>query len=122
MAAVAALNALFSRGGSIAFLAGVMDMGADITARLPLSSPVLAGVALFVVVTVPNAALAVAAWRGSVRTDDLAIGVGAILVGWIVVQYAFIRTFSAFQPTYIAIGIAFIVVGWRGRAPRSSSR
>ena len=109
--------------GSIGLIGGWLSFGDRLNQRLPFASPVLAGVALFVAIAVPFAALAARAWRGDDSTGPTSIVVGAVLVLWIVVQLAFLREFSAFQPIYAAIGVAFVVAGRRVRAaPRTRCR
>ncbi len=92
-------------------MTGVLKLDDRSTARLPLHSPVLGGLALAVVVAVPFTLLAAAAWRGSERTDELALGSGVLLVGWILVELAFIRSFSFFHPLYLVIGALFVLSG-----------
>lgn len=53
--------------------------------------------------------------RGERRTDETSTFAGAVLVGWLLVEVAFIREFSFVHPTYGAIGIAFVVAGRRRR-------
>jgi uncharacterized membrane protein len=117
LAAVAALNAAAALGGAVSLVVGVIDLGPTISYRLPLHSPVLGGLALFVTVACPGALLAALAWRGDRRADAAAVVAGALLVGWIAVQLAFIRSFSWFQPAYAAVGLGLVAAG-RHRAPR----
>lgn len=119
LAVGAGLTAVSAWGGAAGLMSGVLSLGEEITARLPFASPVLGGVALALVVALPASVLAVAAWRGSPHTDLLSSLLGAALIGWIVVQVAFIRTFSFFQPTYAVVGVLFLVAGRRAwSAPR----
>jgi len=119
LAATAALVALSAVGGAIGLVSGALSMGGDLESRLPLGSPVLAGVALAVVVAVPFAVLAAAAWQGSTRTDQLACVASVLLLGWLVVELAFIRELSFFQPLYGAVAVGFV---WAGRAALPTSR
>lgn len=72
-----------------------------------------AGLALAVIVAIPLSGLAALAWRGDPRTGRAAMGTGAVLVAWIVVQVAFLRAFSVFQPAYVVIGALFVIAGRR---------
>ena len=36
-------------------------------------------------------------------------------MGWIIVEFAFIRELSFFHPLYLAIGAAFVLAGARSR-------
>jgi hypothetical protein len=95
-------------GGAAALIAGVISLGGELDSRLPLASPVFGGIALAVIVGIPLTVAALAAWRGSAHTDELSVAAGAILIGWIVVEYLFIRELSFFHPLYLGIGVGFI--------------
>ena len=118
MAAGAAFVAVGAAVGTVGLALGWLSFGDRLTARLPFGSPLFAAFALFVCVAVPFTVLAGRAWRGDASTGSTAIVVGAGLVLWIVVQLAFLREFSAFQPVYAAIGVVFVVAGRRVRAAR----
>jgi pimeloyl-ACP methyl ester carboxylesterase len=113
LAAFAACNALAAWGGALALATGAIDLGDTLAARLPFASPVLAGMALAVVVAVPLSALAWSAWTASPRTSMVALATGSLLIAWIVVQVAVLRAFSLFQPAYLGVGIALVVVSGR---------
>ncbi len=68
------------------------------------------------VIAVPFGVLAARAWRGDARAGATSMVAGVVTVGWIVVQLAFIREFSVFQPVYAAVGVAFFLTGRRLRA------
>jgi fermentation-respiration switch protein FrsA (DUF1100 family) len=99
--------------GGLGLIAGFVALGDPIDGRLPFDSPVLAGVALIVLVAVPLTALAWSAFSAGPRTDELALVSGVLLIGWIVGQVVVIRTFSWFQPLYLVIGVGFVVVSNR---------
>jgi hypothetical protein len=63
---------------------------------------------------VPTTVLAVLALRDDPRTDAVALLSGLLLVGWIVVELAFIREFSFFHPTYLVVGTILLWVGRHG--------
>ncbi len=58
-------------------------------------------------------------WRGSQQADNVAVGAGLVLMGWIVVEMAIIRSFSWLQPAYFLIGGAIATSGFRGSLPSS---
>ncbi len=95
---------------------GLLDLGPEVTPRLPFASPVLGGLALAVVVAVPTLALAVLAAIGHPATGRAAVAAGVLQVGWIVVELAFIRELSFFHPLYLGVGALLIVWGGRLRA------
>jgi len=113
LAVAAACVALPAVGGAVSLANGTIDPGTAIVDRFPWQSVELAGLALFAWVAVPFSALAVLAWRGSPRTPQATVAAGLLLVAWIVVQLAIIRTLSFFHPTYLLIGLAFIGAGRR---------
>ena len=100
-------------GGAVSLASGTIDMGETITERFPWQSVELAGLALFVCVAVPFAALAVLTSARSPRTPRATTAVGLLLVTWIIVQLLVIRTLSFFHPLYVAIGLSFVWVGRR---------
>jgi hypothetical protein len=119
LSTMAVLVAMGAYGGSIGLATGWLSIGDRLNARLPFGSPVFGGLALFVLVAVPYTTLAGRAWRNDGSTGATAIVVGVMLVGWIVVELAFIREFSLFHPVYAAIGVAFALAGFRLRSRRS---
>lgn len=53
---------------------------------------------------IPLTVLAWSAWTGAVRTNDIALLVGLMLIGWILVQLVVLQAFSLFQPVYLCVG------------------
>ncbi|WP_454858970.1 hypothetical protein [Promicromonospora soli] len=110
---MAAFNALGAGLGAIALATGWIDLGTTTTDRLPWGSAVFGGVALALVVALPNAVLTVTALRRDTRTGPLSILAGVVLVGWIVVQLAFIQGMSWLHPFYVAVGLLQVWTGAR---------
>jgi hypothetical protein len=110
---LAVLNTVAALAGAWGLVTGVIDMGVTLNARLPGGSPVFAGVALFLLVAVPNGALAAVALRRGRHTGLVGIAVGAAMVVWILVELAFIRELSFFHPLYITVGLVMIWAGVR---------
>lgn len=102
----------------MALATGVIQLGDNLVSRLPFDSPVLGGFALAAIVAVPSTILASHAWRGDPQTDRVAVITGVLLVGWIAVELAFLRELSWLHPTYVAIGVGFIVAGTRRERTR----
>ena len=109
----AAFVALSAYGGTIGLATGALDMGHALNQRLPLHSPVLGGIALAVLVGVPATTVAVLARRADARTDLAAVVAGVLLVGWILVELAFIREISFLQFFYAGAGALFVALGLR---------
>jgi RsiW-degrading membrane proteinase PrsW (M82 family) len=115
----AAVVAFSAYAGALGLATGALSIGDALTARLPFGSPVLGGIALALVVGIPTTLVAGLAWVGDERTDAAALVAGVLLVGWIVVEYLFIRELSFFQPTYVVVGA---VLMWLGRGALSQTR
>ncbi len=106
-------NALAAWGGAFGLASGVLAMGDELNRRLPFASPVLGGLALALIVAAPLTLLAYDAWTGATGTAAVSAQCGVLLVGWIVIQLAMLRTFSPLQPFYLAVGTMLIVWGRR---------
>jgi hypothetical protein len=108
------LTAASAIAGALSLVGGSIDLGATINGRLPFESPVFGGVALAMVVALPMAAGAVLSWRGGRRANLVAVGAGVALMGWIVVELAFIRSISWLHPALFLVGAAIAFAGYRG--------
>jgi hypothetical protein len=108
------LTAASAIAGAVGLANRSIDLGATITRRLPFESPVFGGVALVVVVALPMAAGSLLSWRGGRRANPVAVGAGVALMGWIVVELAFIRSISWLHPTLFLVGAAIAFAGYRG--------
>src|SRR5215207_9510073 len=93
--------ALTGFAGVVGLVGGGLTFGPAINARLPFGSLVLAGLALLVFVAVPMTLAALAAARDNRFSGDVVFASGLLLVLWIAVQLAFIKTYSWFHPTYL---------------------
>ena len=114
LAAFAALIAASAYAGAAGLITGGLTLGAVVTERLPFGSPVLGGLALTLIVAVPSTWLAVLAWRGDPRTSAAALLTGVLIIGWIVVEYLFIREISFFHPLYLIVGAVLVWIGRHG--------
>lgn len=112
LAVLALVVSVSALAGAVGLATGTLALSPDLNERLPFASPVFGGIALAVIVGLPFAVVALMAWRGDERADLAAAGAGALLVGWIVVQLAFLRSLSFFHPLYAALGGLFV---WFGR-------
>jgi pimeloyl-ACP methyl ester carboxylesterase len=118
LAVFAAFNALTAWFGAIGLTTGLIDLGGRLEQRLPFDSPVVAGVALAGSVAAPLTLLAWSAWRAWPSTGRIALASGTLLIGWIVLQVVVLRSFSYFQPAYLAIGVGFVVASHRVQTGR----
>ncbi len=122
LAVLAMANALSAFGGAVGLATGALALEGDLDQRLPFASPVFGGIALAVFVALPFALVAVLAWRGDERADVAAAASGAVLIGWIVVQLAFLRSLSFFHVFYAAMGALFVWLGRGGTMRRTHTR
>ncbi len=113
------LLAVGAVAGAVGLIVGAIDLG-DAVNDLPFDSPVLGGVALGLACGVLPTVVAVGALRHSQWAPIGHVVVGAVLVGWIVVQVAFIGLGSWLQVTYGLLGLAITalaVSNLRARRP-----
>jgi predicted tellurium resistance membrane protein TerC len=68
--------------------------------------------ALLLVVAVPMTGAAVGCIRDLGYASELVIGAGLMLVAWIAVELAFIKSYSWFHPTYLGLAIMVLISGW----------
>ena len=100
--------------GGVGLVTGFLALSDASTSRLPFASPALGGIALVLFVAVPFTIVCGLAVQGDDQAEPLAALAGAMLVGWIVVQLAFLREVSVFHPLFVAVGVAFLVADWHG--------
>jgi hypothetical protein len=115
LAAGAGLVACSAWFGAAGLAFGFLRLPDRLVRRLPFGSTVVSGLALALVVAVPYSALAIAAWRGDRRTTLASFACGLVMIGWIAVEVLVVREFSFLQPLMGGVGIAFGLVGRRGR-------
>ena len=113
--AAALLTAVAAWAGVVGLATGALDLTRAVEQRLPFGSPVFGAVALAVVVAAPCSIAAVFAWRRDARVAVAAECAGWLLVGWIVVEVYFIRSFSVLQPICAGLGVLLVVLARRAR-------
>jgi hypothetical protein len=118
LAVTAALTSFGAFAGTVGLATGTLALDDDLNERLPFASPVVGGIALALAVGIPFALLAWTAWRGDERAELAAGAAGVLLVGWIVVQLAFLRAPSFLHAAYLAVGLAFAYAGRRALGAR----
>jgi hypothetical protein len=103
--------ALSAVGGAIGLATGSLALTPELERGLPWHSPLFAAVALVAVVGVPFLVVYRFARTGDPRLRQMAAVAGALLIAWIVVEYAVVRAFSPFQVAYLLVGIGFVLFG-----------
>ncbi|MGY3555525.1 hypothetical protein [Williamsia sp. R60] len=109
---VAGLTGLLAFAGAIGVVGGGADFGREIGQRLPFESPVLAGIALALVVGVPTTLAAFTLWRSMPQAAVTTLIAGVMLVVWIAVQVAVIREFNPPQIVFGLVGLFLVASGW----------
>lgn len=108
-------------GGAIALVTGAIDLESAVE-DLPWRSSVFAGVALFVLNALVPLAVVIGTWRRARWAPVGHVVVGVVLVGWIVVQVAFIGLGSWLQVAYAVLGVVIAVLGLRLLSRRPGGR
>lgn len=109
---VATLNAAAALGGSIGLVSGWLSLE-QFTERLPFGSAVLGGLALGLLVAVPQAVVAVLSLRGSPAAAAGSVAAGMGMVVWILVEVAFLRVFAGLQVVYLVVGLLQVALGFQ---------
>ena len=107
---VAGLNAVAALGGAVGLVSGWLTLG-DLTDDLPWGSTLLAGVALGLLVCLPQAFLTLLAWRRSGAAAAFSVIAGAMLVGWILVEVLFLHVLAGLQVAYLLVGLVQVGLG-----------
>lgn len=114
-AVLVTLEALLSAcalGGAIYFFSRQRDaMPAEILARTPFGSWVWPGVLLALIVAVPSAVVAVGAVARKPWAHAGHAIVGVVLMGWIIVQVAFVGFIAGLQPLMFLWGLVIALLG-----------
>src|SRR4051794_13011882 len=108
----AGINSVAAFLGATGLVTRWLDLG-GLTGRLPFGSAVLAGAALALLVGVPQGVLAASAFRRSSLAAAGSVVAGAAMVGWILVEVAFLRVFAGLQAAYVAVGLVQVALGFR---------
>ena len=105
-----AVNAVF---GGVGLMTSGMGMPTAWLAGTPFTTWVLPGVALLVLVAVPQLWGAWTAWRRHRLAPLVAMAVGGALSAWIIVQIALLQQYFFLQPIIAGIGLLETYLGWR---------
>jgi hypothetical protein len=105
------IMAVAAIGGGLGLLTGRLDLGNTVIMRLPLQSPAVGGTALLVWVGVPMAVAAALVITRSRNTDVALISAGGLLLEWIAIEIAVIRTFSWLQVVCCGWALILIILG-----------
>lgn len=104
-------------GGAAGMITGSMSLG-EYADRLPFASPVLGGIALALVNGLFPAVVVAMTLRRHPWASLGHLAVGSSLMGWIVVQVAFIGLNSFIQPVMFGLGTVILCTALVQRARR----
>lgn len=105
-----ALNAVY---GGVGLMTSGMGMPTAWLVGTPFGSWVVPGVALLVLVAVPQLWGAWTAWRGHRLAPIVAMAVGGALSVWIILQVVLLQQYFFLQPIIAGIGLLETYLGWR---------
>jgi|SRR5947209_8583822 len=106
--------------GGIGLMYNGMGMPSDWLAGTPFHSWFLPGLALLLGIGGSQLLAAYALLRGWPAARLVAIGAGAVLIVWIVVQVLVLQRFHVMQPTILLLGAVVAALAWQlphGRQP-----
>ena len=121
LAALDAVMAAAAWAGVVLLVTGRSGLSDDLVSRLPMGSSALGGVALMFAVALPMSVAAVLAFRGGPFAAEMTLVSGLLLVGWVVVELAVIRTVSWLQPACAVYGGLLVVLGLAASPERHGS-
>jgi hypothetical protein len=111
LAALTGILAINAFGGAVGLMTGVIDFGIVLSSRFPFHSPVLAGLALVLVVGAPMSWVTHLAVRRDSKTGAAAVVAGSWLIGWVVIEFGVLRATSWLQPVLAFAGLLVLLVG-----------
>lgn len=111
LAAYAAQLAVGAYGGALALTMGFLQLPTKLSQRLPFGSSVFGAAALTALVGLPATVVMVMAWWGHRWVLHAAVLDGVLVIGWILVEVAFLRELSFLQPFYVGVGAGLVVWG-----------
>jgi hypothetical protein len=121
LVAVEAFVAAGAAYGSIMLITDAWRLDPAMLRHLPVDTWMLPGVALAVLIAVPNVVAAVLVAMGGAWARAVSLLAGGILVGWIVVQIALIQQYFYLQPVMGVCGLLTIALAYRLPAAEASS-
>jgi hypothetical protein len=108
---LAAANAVAAAFGAVGLMTGWLSLE-ELTRRLPLASPLLGGVALALLVALPQAVVAFLAARRSSLAAAGSVLAGSAMVLWIAVEVAFLHVVAGLQVAYLVVGLVQVAGGF----------
>lgn len=113
LAGLDALIALLALWGGVELAVGAagFQLPTEWIAPLGLHSWLLPGIALIVVIGGPMAVAAVSSWRGGRRAAMVSVAAGAILIGWLGLQFVLFGLQAPVQVITAVLALAVLTLG-----------
>ena len=102
-----AVGAVF---GGIGLITDTLGMQSDWLSGTGFSSWVWPGVFLLLAIAAPMTAAAIGEWSKQPWAYAISVTAGAVLIGWIVVQWLIIGKYFFLQPTMLAVGLLVLLL------------
>ncbi|MFC9964495.1 hypothetical protein [Nocardia ignorata] len=118
---IAGLLATWAFAGALGLITGALALSPATETRLPWQSPILAGVALAVMVGLPLTVVTLTAQDGP-RTKHTTMVAACALIGWILLQLLVLRELSWLQPVCVMLAVVIAALGVAPQPARSASR
>ncbi|GAD86405.1 hypothetical protein [Nocardia asteroides] len=107
---IAGLLATWAFAGALGLITGVLALSPVTESRLPWQSPVVAGVALALVVGLPMTVVALTA-QDDPRTTQTTMVAACALIGWILLQLLLLRELTWLQPVCVMLAVVVAALG-----------
>ncbi|MBW0272790.1 hypothetical protein ATM97_22120 [Nocardia sp. MH4] len=108
---LAGLMATWAFAGAFGLITGAVPLSPASVERIPLHSPILAGVGLALVVGLPMAVVALTVTDDDTHNAQTTLVAASALIGWILLQLALLREFSWLQPVCLVFAFAVAALG-----------
>lgn len=108
---LAGLMATWAFAGAFGLVTGALALRPAIVDKIPLHSPILAGVALALWVGLPMTVVALTVNDDDAHNAQTTMVAAAALIGWVLVQLVVLRELSWLQPVCVVFAVAVAALG-----------
>lgn len=104
------LMATWAFAGAIGLITGAVPLSPPTADRIPFHSPILAGVALALVVGLPMTVVALTAQDDS-HNEKTTMVAACALIGWVLLHLVLLRELSWLQPVCVVFAVTVAALG-----------